>query len=368
MNIFSSCKIGGVELSNHLVRSATWEGMATVKGEVTDKLVSYTETLAKGGIGLIITSHAYIERSGQASPLQLGIYDDKLIPGLTRLVDAAHKSGSKIFAQLNHGGCHALPELTSMPSFGVSEINTNRGGHALAMGSTGVKNKIVLFAAAAARAIQAGFDGVQIHCAHGYLISQFLSPLYNKRNDEWGESIENRMRFLHEVILATRMRIGKRPITIKLNACDYIEGGNTPEQMLEIVKLLKKSGIDAIELSGGTVHPDGKYTSTRKYDPSSPEEEGYYMEEAKKYKQISKIPLMLVGGFRSFERISQVLNDGLADFVSMCRPLICEPNLPKRWKASKADKKRRAKCISCDGCRAAALSGEGLRCVVQDKK
>ena len=363
MNIFSSCKIGGVELSNHLVRSATWEGMATEKGEVTDKLVSYTETLAKGSIGLIIAGHAYIERSGQASPWQLGIYDDSLIPGLTRLVEAAHKSKVKIFAQLNHGGCHALPELTNMPLFGVSAINTSRGGQALAMGSTGVKNKIILFANAAARAIQAGFDGVQIHCAHGYLISQFLSPFYNKRDDEWGGNLENRMRFLLETIIAVRIRIGQHPIAIKMNVSDYIEGGIEPEQMLEIVKLLKNSGVDAIELSGGTIHPDGKYTSARPLNPSSHEKEGYYIEEAKKYKKISKIPLILVGGFRSYQRIFQVLNDGIADFVSMCRPLVCEPNLPKRWKNSKSDNKRRAKCISCNGCRAAATSGEGLRCV-----
>ena len=368
MNIFSSCKIGDVILSNHLVRSATWEGMATEKGEVTDNLVSYIETLAQGGVGLIIASHAYVERSGQASPWQLGFYDDQLIPGLTNLAEAAHKSGSKIFAQLTHGGCHALPALTNMPlNFGVSEIETTRGGHALAMSSTAVKNKIILFANAAARAIQAGFDGVQIHCAHGYLICQFLSPLYNKRNDEWGGSLENRMRFLNEVILATRIRIGTHPITIKLNASDFIEGGNTPEQMLEIVKLLEKSGIDAIEMSGGTVHPEGQYNSSRKFNPSSPEEEGYYIEEAKKYKQISKIPLILVGGFRSYERISQVLKDGIADFVSMSRPLICEPNLPNRWKASKAVKKRRAKCISCDGCRAIALTGAGLQCVKNKK-
>ncbi|MCL2767140.1 MAG: NADH:flavin oxidoreductase [Synergistaceae bacterium] len=364
MNIFSSCKIGDVELSNHLVRSATWEGLATEKGEVTDNLVSYIDTLAKGGIGLIITSHAYIERSGQASPLQLGICDDSNITGLKRLTEAAHKSKVKIFAQLNHGGCHALPELTKMPSFGVSMINTSRGGQALAMGSTGVKNKIMMFANSADRAIQAGFDGVQIHCAHGYLISQFLSPFYNKRNDEWGGSLENRMRFLLETILAIRIRIGNHPIIIKLNVSDFIEGGIEPEQMLEIVKSLENSGIEAIELSGGTVHPDGKYNSTRTFDPSCPEEEGYYIEAAKKYKEISKIPLILVGGFRSYERISQILSDGIADFVSMSRPLICEPNLPKRWKASRANNKRRAKCISCNGCRPTAVSGKGLRCIV----
>jgi len=365
MNIFSSCKIGDVELSNHLVRSATWEGMGTEKGEVTDKLVSYIETLAKGGVGLIISSHAYIERSGQASPWQLGMYEDSLIPGLTRLAEAAHKSGTKIFAQLNHGGCHALPELTGMPSFGVSAINTNRGGNALAMSSTAVKNKIILFANAAARAIEAGFDGVQIHCAHGYLISQFLSPFYNKRNDEWGGTVENRLRFLLETILAVKIRIGNHPLIIKLNISDFIEGGNTPLEMLEIVKLLNNSGLAAIEMSGGVVHPNAKYTSARKFDPSSPEEEGYYIDEAKRYKQISKIPLILVGGFRSYERISQVLSDGIADFVSMARPLIREPNLPERWKSGDT---RRAECVSCEGCRALAAAGKGLKCAILDAK
>jgi len=365
MNVFSKCKIGGVELSNRLVRSATWEGMATEKGEVTDKLVSYTGTLAKGGVGLIISSHMYIERTGQASPWQIGIYDDSLIPGLTRLTEIAHKSKAKIFAQLNHGGCHAPLELTGMPPFGVSAINTPRGGQALAMSSTAVKNRIMLFANAAARAIEAGFDGIQLHCAHGYLISQFLSPFYNKREDEWGGQFEDRIHFLLETIRAVRIRTGAHPLTIKLNTSDFIDGGLTPEQMLEVVKLLEGSGIDAIELSGGTVNPDGKYTSTRTYDPSSPEEEGYYIEEAKKYKEISKIPLMLVGGFRSLERISQILSDGIADFVSLGRPLIREPGLPKRWKSKKTDNKHRAECISCNGCRATAASGEGIKCVVK---
>jgi len=364
MDIFSGCKIGDVELSNHLVRSSTWEGMATEKGEVTYKLVTHIETLAKGGVGLIIASHAYIEKSGQASPCQLGIYDDSLVPGLKKLADVSHKHKTKIFAQLNHGGCHALPELTNMPSFGVSEITTNRGGFALSMSTTAIKNKIILYANAAARAIAAGFDGVQLHCAHGYLISQFLSPYYNKRNDEWGGTVENRMRFLLETIIAVRLRIGKHPITIKLNSSDFIEGGNTPEQMIEYVKILNNAGIDAIEMSGGTVNPDGKYSSTRTFDPSSDKEEGYYMEEAVKYKQISKIPLILVGGFRSYERTSQVLSDGIADFVSFGRPLVCEPNLPGRWKQGD---KRRAECISCDKCRAAALSG-GIRCVSRDDK
>jgi 2,4-dienoyl-CoA reductase-like NADH-dependent reductase (Old Yellow Enzyme family) len=231
------------------------------------------------------------------------------------------------------------------------------------MSSTAVKNKIVLYANAAARAIQAGFDGVQIHCAHGYLISQFLSSLYNKRSDEWGGHIENRINFLLETIIAVRIRIGNHPLIIKLNVSDFIRGGNVPKQMLEIVDLLKNSGIDAIELSGGTVHPKGKYTSTRIFDPSSPDEEGYYVKEAKRYKKISKIPLILVGGFRSFERISQILSDGIADFVSIGRPLIREPNLPERWESGDI---RRAECISCNMCRTAAASGEGLKCAAEN--
>ena len=368
MNIFSKCKIGDVELSNHLARSATWEGMAAENGEVTDKLVSYYGTLAKGGVGLIISSHMYIEKTGRASPWQIGIYDDSLVPGLARLAETAHSSKAKIFAQLSHGGCHAPLELTGMPPFGVSAINTPYGGQALAMSSTAVKNRIILFANAAARAIEAGFDGIQLHCAHGFLISQFLSPYYNKRNDEWGGTVENRMRFLLETILAVRLRIGNHPITLKLNASDFIEGGNEPEQMLEIVKLLENSGIDAIELSGGTVNHDGKYTSTRTFDPASPENEGYYIEEAQRYKQISQIPLILVGGFRSLERISQILNDEIADFVSMGRPLVREPKLPKRWKSRKTDNKHRSECISCNGCGAAAMSGKGLKCVLKGKR
>lgn len=361
MKIFEAGKIGSIETRNRMVRSATWEGMATDKAEVTGKLVDCISKLADGGVGLIISSHCHIERGGQASPFQVGIFDDSFVPGLAKIVEAAHRGGAKILAQLNHAGCHALPELTGMMSFGVSAMTSSRGGMALAMSSTAIKHKIVAFAAAARRAKEAGFDGIQVHGAHGYLISQFLSPFYNKRTDEWGGSIQNRLRFISDTITAIKLQVGEMPLTVKLNATDCIKGGMTTDDFIDVVKYLEQAGVHAVEMSGGLTHPDADFSSSRPIDPKTPSDEGYYISEAKIYKATTKMPLILVGGLRSLEASERILEDNIADFISFCRPLIREPNLPDRWRSGKTD---RAACISCNACRAPAVAGEGLKCVL----
>ncbi len=245
-----------------------------------------------------------------------------------------------------------------------SAIDGNaRGEVSREMNQTDIERFIADFAEAARRAKDAGFDGVQIHAAHGYGLSQFLSPFYNRRADRYGGSVANRARLLIDVYEAVRVVVGDDfPVTAKVNADDFLEGGFTNEMMVETALMMEGVGFDAMEMSGGGVFRS-KYHSSRTFNPASPQEETYYRDAAQMYKaRVKKMPLMLVGGIRSLEASEKILTDGLADMIAMSRPFIREPNLIERWQ--KGDTAR-ATCLSCDGCRKPIANGEGLRCVVE---
>ncbi len=200
------------------------------------------------------------------------------------------------------------------------------------------------FAEASLRAKKAGFDAVQIHCAHGYLISNFLSPYTNVRNDEYGGSTKNRAKFAVEIIKKTKKLVGRNyPIIIKLNFCD-VPGGLTFKESLTIAKLCINAGVDCIEVSGGVVG-DGKAILTQKV--TEEKDEAYFLEFSQKLKKYTDIPIILVGGLRSLNVIKNIINEKQADLVSMSRPLLCEPNLINRWKNGDMQK---AKCTSCNAC------------------
>lgn len=363
MNVFGSVEIGGVRVKNRFVRSATWEGMATEEGFVTPALVAYTRRAAAGGVGAVISSHAYVSVEGQAGPWQLGIYSDALVPGLAQLARAVHEAGAGVFAQLAHAGANANAALSGIQPIAPSEAENARGEVSREMTEGDIERLAADFAEAARRAQDAGFDGVQIHAAHGYCLSQFLSPFYNRRMDDYGNSAANRARVLLEVYQAVREVVGKNfPVTAKVNAEDFIDGGFTKEMMIETALMMETAGFDAMEMSGGGVF-HSKYHSSRAFDPTSPKEEAYYRDAAWMYKaRVKKMPLMLVGGIRSLEASEALISGGLADMISMSRPLICEPELIERWQKGDAS---RAACVSCDGCRKPIANGEGLRCVVE---
>jgi 2,4-dienoyl-CoA reductase-like NADH-dependent reductase (Old Yellow Enzyme family) len=221
------------------------------------------------------------------------------------------------------------------------------------------------FGISAARAEKAGFDGVQIHAAHGYLLSQFLSPFYNKRNDEYGGSTENRMRIVLEIFKSIKDKVrADYPVMIKLNAQDFVEGGLNADEAIEVAAALDSSGIDAIELSGGTFAFSGKFNPVRSGKLNSQDEEVFYGKEAVKYKEKVRAPLMLVGGIRSFEVAERLVNEGTADYISLCRPLIREPGLVNRWRSGDL---RKATCLSDNQCFRPAMAGEGICCVVEKK-
>ena len=362
--LFEATEINGMKLSNRFVRSATWEGMATEAGACTPKLIDLMAGLAKGGVGLIISSHAYVLPDGQASPWQLGIYKDELVSGLKDMTDAVHENNGKIVVQLAHGGYYAHPKLTAKTPKAPSDARVLSNTPREEMTADDIQQVIKAFEAAAQRARDAGFDGIQIHSAHGYLLSEFLSPAFNLRTDEYGGDIRNRIRVHLAVLQGVRKVVGQDyPVLIKINCQDFIENGLTAEDSLQAVKLLVAEGIDAVELSGGIL-------SSPKMSPSrlgikKEAQEAYFREDARKFKSQIDVPLILVGGNRSFAVAESLVLDGVADYISMSRPFIREPDLISRWKSGDLSK---AACVSDNLCFGPGTKGQGIYCVTEKRE
>lgn len=362
--LFEATEINGMNLSNRFVRSATWEGMAGDDGSVTPALVDLMSQLAKGLVGLIISSHVFIKPEGQALPKQLGLYKEEFIDGFRQMTRAIHDQGGRIVIQLAHAGYFANPKLTGQSPLAPSLVEGFSKSPGKEMTLQEIRKLIEAFGSAAQRAKEAGFDGVQIHAAHGYLLSQFLSPLFNKRTDDYGGSLENRARVIREVLQKVRSTVGDNfPVLIKMNSEDYLEGGLGLEDSLKIGTLLQKDGLDAIELSGGTLK-SGPLNPSRA-GISSEEKEAYFLEAAKAFKKKLTVPLILVGGIRSLPMAERIIEQGIADYISMSRPFIREPGLIRRWKSGDL---RKASCLSDNLCFGPAGAGEGIYCVVEKKE
>ncbi len=358
--LFEHTSIGSMSLPNRFVRSATWEGLADKDGSVTGRLIEMMIELVKGEVGLIISSYAFVSPEGQSSPGQLAVYDDRFLSGLRDMAHAVHSAGGKMALQLVHGGCSSNPELSGLESVGPSVLSTCHQA-----GMEDISAIISAFTRAAGRAKQAGFDAVQIHAAHGFLLSQFLSPAFNKRKDEYGGELGNRARLVLEVVRSVRETVGPEyPVLIKLNSEDFLEGGMTREEAVRVAGMLGNASINAIELSGGTVASPEKLMPVRP-GKLTPKQEVYYREAAMLYKQKVTIPLMLVGGIRSYGVAEALVQNGKANYISMSRPLICEPSLIKRWR--KGDR-RAAECVSDNACFAPASDGRGVYCVTMANK
>ncbi|MBA4418456.1 MAG: NADH:flavin oxidoreductase [Syntrophus sp. (in: bacteria)] len=363
-SLFETSSINGLMLSNRFVRSATWEGLAAPDGAITPELVKRTVELARGGVGLIIGGHTHVSREGQVTPWQLGIYKDEFIPGLKRLTDAVHENNGKIIMQLTHSGIFADETLTRQAPLVVSSMDGFGKGPQREITQEDIKGLISAFSSGAKRAQQAGFDGIQLHSAHGYLLGQFLSPLFNKRNDEYGGSIQNRARIHCEICRSIRAETGHDfPLFIKMNCDDFLENGLPPEESLQAALLFEEAGFDAIELSGGTVYLSALPPSRTGINHEG--KEAYFKEYALMFKKAINIPLILVGGIRSFEVAEMLLNDGIADYIAMSRPFIREPDLINRWKSGDRQK---SKCISDNACFKPGLEGRGVYCVTRERE
>lgn len=359
--LFESTQIKSMTLANRFVRSATWEGMADTDGNCTPKLIELMKRLAEGGVGLIITGLAFVTREGRAAPWQMGAADDAYFPGLRKMTDAVHRANGKIALQIAHGGCYSATQLTGQEAIAPSTHEAGAIPACREMTVTEIRHIVTAFGESAALAKKAGFDGVQIHAAHGYLLSQFLSPFFNKRKDAYGGSIENRGRIVLETLRSVRGAVGEDyPVLIKINSEDFVDNGLTVDEMLYVAVELERGGIDAIEMSGGTVYASGAFSSIRMGALKTPDKEGYYKEAAALYKESINVPLLLVGGIRSFQVAEKLVSGGLADYISLSRPLIREPALINRWQSGN---RMKSTCISDNACFGPAIKGEGLYCV-----
>ena len=357
--LFESAAIGSLEMPNRFVRSATWLGMADDTGGCTKKLIATTAAPAHGGVGLVITGFAFVSPDGQVAPGQLGACNDEQLPGLAALAEAVHEAGAPAVVQLVHGGAVGT-QIGTDPLLGPSETSGPHGEPVRGMDVKDIGRVTAAFRAAALRCRQAGFDGVQIHAAHGLLLSQFLSSFYNKRNDEYGGELANRARFLLEVIGAVRDATGPDfPVLVKLNSRDSLPGGFEEEQMAETAALLEAAGVDCVELSGGTMRAFFVGEFAGFFSP--PLRDGaYYRDGARAYRAKTKMPLMLVGGIRSLEESDELVSGRITDYVSLARPLIRQPALIARWKAGHTVL---ADCVSENACFRPGLERHGVHCV-----
>ncbi|MFW2366491.1 MAG: NADH:flavin oxidoreductase [Desulforhopalus sp.] len=352
-----------VHLKNRFIRSATWERLATVDGRMSDRLFAIYEELARGQVGLIITSYTFVRQDEQPNPNMLGIYDDRALSGYRQLTDMVHGHGSAIVMQLVYGGTQTMYQTEKRTIWGpsaVAEMATSVV--AKAMDVREIRELVMAFGDAGVRAQDAGFDGVQLHAAHGYLLGQWLSPYHNRRTDGYGGSIVNRARIIVEVYEEIRRRCGEQfLVMIKINCEDFVPGGATFDDCRYVCGQLAQKGIDLVEISGGILAAEEKNRWARP-ELSSGEEEGYFAPYAAQLAAEIDVPVALVGGLKSFEVMERLLAETPISYFSMCRGLMTEPDLVRRW--LEGGDLSRAKCISCNKCR----DPEGNICIFHRKK
>jgi 2,4-dienoyl-CoA reductase-like NADH-dependent reductase (Old Yellow Enzyme family) len=331
----------GAVIPNRLAKSAMSEQLGTRTNSPTEDLVRLYERWARGGAGLIITGNVIIDRLALGEPRNVVVEDERDLPILSRWASAGGSGGGQIWMQINHPGRQSPRYLSSEP-VAPSAVPVKFGGGLFAtpraLKEEEIEKIIERFANTAAIAKKAGFSGVQIHGAHGYLISQFLSPLTNQRTDGWGGTPHKRRRFVLEVARAVRKAVGpKFPVGIKLNSADFQRGGFTEEESMDVVCALEKSGIDLLEVSGGTYESAAMIGDAKELKKSTREREAYFLAYARKVRDLTQMPLMLTGGFRTAAAMKSAVSEGAIDIVGLARPLALEPDLPSRILNGQAD-------------------------------
>ena len=372
MTLFAPGRLGPIRTRNRIVRAGTSETMAMSDGAVSEQLIGLYGTLGANDIGAIVTGHLFCHDRGRYARRQTGIHDESMLPGLSRLAAAVHDAGGVILAQVAHAGSQSrAPHVEPLAPSAIPNALT---GRSVPAGSeTEIRDAIAAFAAAARRAIGAGFDGVHIHGANGYLISEFLSPLTNKRDDAWGGDAERRARFAVEVVRAVRADVPRdRALTMKLGLVDAPAGGLGLDESAAVAAQLAAEGLDALELSCGVMR--APTDSARQYVAvdrrraaadllvhrllSDPVPEAYFVPWARRVREHVNVPLIAVGGMRRVETMEQILAARDADFIAMARPFIREPDIARQIAHGRTG---RVDCTSCNIC----LMHEGhhsLRC------
>ena len=331
----------GSVVKNRLAKSAMSESLGTPDNRMTQGLVRLYERWAEGGTGLLVTGNVMIDRRALGEPNNVVIEDDRDLDLLKAWASAGTKNNTQLWMQINHPGKQSMRGLNvenvspSAVPFGRELSRFFATPRALTEGE--IEDIIQRYGRTAAIAKKAGFSGIQIHGAHGYLVSQFLSGLHNQRTDRWGGSPENRRRFVLEVFREIRAQVGKSfPVGIKLNSADFQKGGFTEEESLDVIRALSEAGIDHIEISGGTYEAPAMAGKKQKaVTDSTRRREAYFLEFAEKARAAVTTPLMVTGGFRSSAGMAEAITAGSVDFVGVARALAVEPDLPNRLLAGK---------------------------------
>ena len=350
--LFEQVSFPKLTLKNRFVRSGVWMEMADEQGHLTPDLINVYKALADGGVGFIITEYAYIDVKDQPNPRMIGMYDDSFISEWKEVIDYAHAKGVKIACQIASGGSQSgLVSSKYRRMIGPSAVlNRVTGITPEEMTKDDISHVIECHKRAALRVKQAGFDAVQIHAAHGYLLSQFLTPYYNRRKDEYGGSIHNRARLIYEVVSEVRSAVGEDfPVMIKVNFDDYMsagEGLSFPES-LEIFKHLDTLGLDFIEPSGTNLSSGNGITQSFTHNARSIEKQSYFKKQVSEIAQNIQTPLILVGGNRNIAVMDDILNNDNIPLFSLARTLFSEPDLINKWEDNP---NYTPKCISCNKC------------------
>jgi 2,4-dienoyl-CoA reductase-like NADH-dependent reductase (Old Yellow Enzyme family) len=366
MSLFEPYTIKSLEIRNRFVRSATYDGIADKNSRVSERQMKLYEELAHGKVGLIVTGIAYVDVTGRISPWQNSIAHDDDIAGFSRLTRMVHDLGGKIAVQLFHAGRETSKIYQKRPALAPSFVPDDplfTAPHR-EMEEAEIAQIIDAFGKGAARARAAGFDAVQLHGAHAYLLSQFLSPFTNRRKDRWGGSLQNRLRLHRDIIRVVRSGVGADfPVLMKLGVEDGFTGGLEFREGLAAAEILANDGLDAIEISSGLRGRGYKHSEFRT-GINRPSREGYFRDWCREIKQRVDIPVIMVGGIRSLDTAAKVIQDGTADLVSLSRPLIREPDLIARWQSGDLQP---ATCVSCNLCMEALLAAKPFGCYYKAK-
>lgn len=377
---FSPARLGPIELRNRIIKAATFEGMSP-NNVVTDSLIDFHRRMTAGGVALTTVSYVAVSREGMGAPAEIFIHD-AAAPGLARIAEAVHAEGGAIAAQLGHAGAVGL--LPGKTPVGPSPAWTLMGSRVRAISEQGIDEVVKDFARGAAMFAEAGFDSVELHLGHHYLLSSFMSPRWNTRGDEYGGSVENRARLPRRVLRAVREAVGDRmAVTAKMNMMDAVRGGLEVEESLEFAKLYESEGVlDAIELTGGGSQMNQMFMfrgeaprkemaevlppmqrlafklGGRFVFKEYPFEEAYFLPIARRFREAVSLPLILLGGVNRLETVQQAMDEGF-EFVAMGRALLRDPDLVRNMAEGSATE---GSCIHCNKCMVSIFSG--TRCVL----
>lgn len=362
-HLFSPVRVGSLDLPNRIVFAATSSELADHEGFVTDDMVEYYVERARGGAGLLVVEATYVAPEGKRLHHNAMLHDDRYIPGMRRLVEAVHAAGGRAALQLNDGGRESIPEVSGAPPRAPSALPsrfTAVGDPVIPLELTVAEIRALVrrFTEAAGRAREAGFDGVELHGAHGYLIGQFLSPESNRRRDDYGGDTRRRARFLVELVEAIKRELGPGyPVICRMNGRDLLPGGLELDEAVEIGVLLETAGADSVSVSGG-IHASRPYAII----PGMSVPRGCYVAYSEAFKRRLSVPIMTVGRINTPALAEEILAAGRADLICLSRALLADPYFPEKARGGRLD--RIVPCIACNECIATVHRHKGIACTM----